>query len=383
MNFAAIEFVSKIDNAAFQLAATGFLGHKMKKRTLRVKKIAFPRNKKRCPLLIIQTAFLVNLAGLVSILALVRFRQNNGFYYETGACGTLSVTFGPETLDLTARLQQHANSTVDEIPHFLEYAFFNGDYVAEFDQSKRPVYYEKGMMNNDKAGRFSYCERERSWVFSIPALRDVIPGKSNCPDGWLLQSPITDAFTLENVPLSQWHIIQGSGALGKTSTTEFIIECAACRRNSDCSLNGECIDGACICEDAWQGRICNIQQPFCKQLAWVEYGDSSLEYTETGPYSLLKPKGDDSVVQVYGMPVYHHKTDGNATNGCKDNLVLFTGRRWYSLAWCRPLEELEEFHAYWVSAIVISMSLRLLFTRHLFRLHLASYTPPFRLYSTE
>lgn len=363
MNFAAIEFVSKIDNAAFQLAANGFLGHTMQRRTLRVKKIAFAKNKKRCPLLIIQTAFLVNLVGLVSILVLVRMRQNSGYYYENGAgCGTLSVTFGPETFDLTTRLQylgnNKTNNNIDEIPHMLQYSFFNGDYVVEFfDKSNRPVYYERGMMNK-KAGKFYYCEAERSWVFTIPALRDVIPGKSNCPQGWLLQSPITDALTLEDVPLSQWHVIQGSGVLGKTSTTEFSIECAECKRNSDCSLNGVCSGGACDCDDAWTGQTCNIQRPFCEELSWVEYGDSSLNYTEIGPYKILKR--ESTTVEVYGMPVYHHVVDEDEFRirnvsyniiSCEDNVVLFTGRVWYSFFWCRPLEELETFHAYWVSTI--------------------------------
>ena len=96
MNFAAVEFVSNLDNVAFSLARTGFLGFKIKTRTDRVRAIRFQRDRSFCKTLMIQAAFLLTLASLISVWVVVYGKQQRGFFIKRESCSTINVEFGNE-----------------------------------------------------------------------------------------------------------------------------------------------------------------------------------------------------------------------------------------------------------------------------------------------
>jgi hypothetical protein len=260
MNFAAVEFVSSIDNVAYSLAASGFLGFKIKSKTHRVEKITFQRDRSWWRSLAIQSVFLLYLSAMVGIWATVRSQQAKGQYLETELCGSLKVEFGNEVFDLSFRMGDD-----EQFPPLLHYSYFSAEYTAVLEGTgltPRPRYYERGKVNDatGQTGLFYYCESIRSWVFTIPALESIIPKQEgNCPYGWLMQSPMTEAYKLEDVPASNWNIIVGSGTV--EIAEGFSLNCGECGRDSDCSLNGKCNHGSCECFDGWQGRKCNLQAP--------------------------------------------------------------------------------------------------------------------------
>lgn len=196
MNFAAVEFVSHIDNVAYSLAASGFLGYKIRRKTQRVQKITFQRDRAWWRALAIQSAFVFYLFALIGIWATVRSRQAKGHYLETELCRSLQVEFGNEVFDLSSRM-----SDQQEFPPLLHYSYFSGEYIADSSSGEtRPMYYERGKVDPE-AGLFYYCEPMRSWLFTIPALESVIPKqkKGACQYGWLMQSPMTEAYKLVSV----------------------------------------------------------------------------------------------------------------------------------------------------------------------------------------
>ena len=127
--------------------------------------------------------------------------------------------------------------------------------------------------------KFYYCEAARSWVFTIPALRsvmDVDEEKVACgDDGWLMMSPMTEAYKLEDVDMTNWNIIAGTGVI--STAKEFNLACGECSRDSDCSLNGSCQpDGQCLCYEGWQGRVCNLKAPACSEMVRFNSLESKL-----------------------------------------------------------------------------------------------------------
>jgi hypothetical protein len=256
---------TQLDNAAYNLATTGFLGHKIKSKTDRLKHVQFPRDRSRIKVLMIQSVFCFNLLILILVWSMVRVRQKQGYYLAHEACRSITVEFGNEIFDLRSRM-----SIDKEFPRLLHYSYFSGEYHAVVTKSsvmtkndiERPMYFERGKVDDPKSGKFYYCEDARSWVFTIPALKSVMKEDSTgmtCAEGWLAMSPMTETFKLEDVELTDWIIVAGSGTI--TTAKNMFLRCGECKRDSDCSLNGVCDSGSCICNEGWQGRVCNLKAP--------------------------------------------------------------------------------------------------------------------------
>jgi hypothetical protein len=127
------------------------------------------------------------------------------------------------------------------------------------------MYFERGKVNDTRAGLFCYCEDAKSWVFTIPALRSIMDKRDNSTgmtcggNGWLTMSPMTEAYKLEDVELTNWIVVAGSGII--MTAKDLFLGCGECKRDFDCSLNGVCKSGSCECYEGWQGRVCNLQAP--------------------------------------------------------------------------------------------------------------------------
>ena len=72
--------------------------------------------------------------------------------------------------------------------------------------------------------------------------------KEKTKDGechWLVRSPETTGFDLLDVDISgKWEVW-----LGKIASTDVSIKCNLCSDESDCNLNGDCVNGICVCDD--------------------------------------------------------------------------------------------------------------------------------------
>lgn len=62
-------------------------------------------------------------------------------------------------------------------PPDLIFSFFSGNYYASFDKEdlveSRPVYWERGFVDST-SGMFYYCDAEKAWVFTVPALGEAL-----------------------------------------------------------------------------------------------------------------------------------------------------------------------------------------------------------------
>ena len=115
--------------------------------------------------------------------------------------------------------------------------------------------------------RSKFRLKEGAWVFTHPYIRrSAIEEPSECP--WLLRSPDTDAYDLLDVPNTDWSI--WIGTINKNA--QMSVTCNRCKGkpnfliypafftlvltpffytlsdNTECNLNGQCIDGECVCD---------------------------------------------------------------------------------------------------------------------------------------
>lgn len=357
MNFAAVAFVSELDNLAFDLAENGLCGKYLEASCEKVQETKMKvQARGNCLGWVFNVFFVLLFLPYLAILVFIRVRQLNGYYLSNNACNNLEVQFGDEALsfepdvrfsfvgeDMNKTLRESIRRVpfLEERPHELLYQHFCGVYEAEELENSdrlrelngRPVYWERGF-KDPTSGMFYYCDAIKSWVFSIEALYNTpraMPeeAREECQYGWLLQSPSTTAMTLEEAPTRRWNIWTGS--MGEASR-DFRIECIDCERNSDCGLtHGTCDQdtSTCICKENWQGNRCQEAKPFCPALVGLS-GESSFDYYETGPYGLLvDTENENEPLLVYERPAYVFPWFEGEDFWLEIN--MYTGRRWFAV----------------------------------------------------
>jgi hypothetical protein len=232
LNLEAIVFVGNIDNFGFWLAEKNFLKREFRDACKDVKNITFPASKGSKHTIIRRIAALFVYMVLVIGWTTIVVKQKRGDYLKDAACNSFSVFFGDYTLDLeTDRIKDNAQGTVrdtsqlfdrDESEVELVYSSFSGTYRIGEDNGKvrfledRAVYYEvvpgKSRTTQDKSmGKFFYCQG--AWLFTVEILELAFnrtdDEKERVCGQWLLQSPETEAFTLEEVSTDGWKIWTG------------------------------------------------------------------------------------------------------------------------------------------------------------------------------
>lgn len=221
----------------------------------------------------------------------------------------------------------------------LHYGPFSDWYEAAKDdsgnlqlQGGRPVYYQRdrqdGFGEGSPPGKFSYCDSENAWVFTIDG---VTKGVTDGCD-WLMRSPAAlDAYSLHEAPTSGWSI--WTGILDSASTFE--ISCGECEADVDCNYHGICSDKQCICERPWIGTKCETcaactqlsQQVFTEQQDGIE--DESIPFVQL------------EGTEVYGRPVYYK--NGTSIGTLNDwvfeitpgtiEVLFYAGTRFYISVW--------------------------------------------------
>eukprot|EP00978_Attheya_sp_CCMP212_P010543 scaffold25571_cov61-Attheya_sp.AAC.2 len=92
----------------------------------------------------------------------------------------------------------------------------------------RPVYYQR----NKNGGKFSYCESEEAWVFTINGVNSASSDKCN----WLLRSPKTKEYSLADVPMTGWSIWNKHNTLAPADP-HFELSCGECALLHDCTMS--------------------------------------------------------------------------------------------------------------------------------------------------
>ena len=282
-NFAAMEFISYLDNMVFKLARWGYLGKELERMTIKVESVKHRvRRDSRAWWIALLIIFLsLTFLPMLTFWSQVRIGQSNGFYLEQTLSPTLAVWFNDDKFSVPSDTQFEFKGTTRDLnsynvsyPPELNYAFFSGDYEVAYEEngrmlyreSMRPIYFERNAshcMTDPSCGMFYYCGEISAWVFTIQALGSALKETDKCKWGWLMMSTETKAFSLDQVP-PNWRVWTGVIQDTLLSVTE-----DQCKFDSDCSLNGVCEQGYCNCHHGWSGKKCNVETPFCYAMNWT------------------------------------------------------------------------------------------------------------------
>eukprot|EP00978_Attheya_sp_CCMP212_P038522 scaffold191813_cov45-Attheya_sp.AAC.1 len=275
LNFAAVQFVSELDNVAFQLAYKGYMVIGDLEETTRKiikhvqfrqrKMVAFPRTKRRIPVKWLRISMiLVHAVILYSAWSIVRYKQAHGHYLHS-ICQSFDVHFGAGaevsnvcTEGACSFLNNNENDLESTV--VLPYGPFSGIYEVYRDshgtfewKERRPVYYQHNIELGEEnhTGKFSYCKSEKAWVFTIDDVRTSFSDECN----WLLRSPKTEAYSLGNAPMTGWSI-RTNDAL-EPADLHFELSCGECESDGDCGYSHKnCEKKTCVCDPSWTGRNC-------------------------------------------------------------------------------------------------------------------------------
>jgi len=350
----ALQFVQQLDDIAFSLAKMDVFGKGLRRAcTAKCFRAEFAkqrlgRNKNIS--IFLKAIYFFNLCVMLGYMGFVSIRQNNGYYH----CSDITVDFGTTVWE-----RELVTTSGQDEERTLVYSNFNGDYEQSGFHGGRPVYIEKTKFDRTHfetvvPAQIKYCEEIKAWVFTH---ENISKSKSSRKAGcnWLLRSPETTQFDLMNV-VGNWRVWVGT--IGKA---EVNIACNECDDESDCNLNGQCIQGKCSCDrvDGVQhlGTHCEVGlKDSCRTII----GERDNE-TYSVEYSSVEGGGKDELFQEYSRPVYSTYYEG--IPGIIDPMYLrliYTGNRWFGsyfpvdVVANMTLEDVEawwlNYHAFWYRA---------------------------------
>mmetsp|Transcript_12411 Transcript_12411/g.22465 ORF Transcript_12411/g.22465 Transcript_12411/m.22465 type:complete len:278 (+) Transcript_12411:967-1800(+) len=193
-----------------------------------------------------------------------------------------------------------------------------------------------------------------NWGFHIYILCFIIRGVNKKSEPWLLRSPETDEFDLLNVG-GDWNIW-----FGVIDTTHLTYSCTECNTNTDCNLNGQCVNNECKCnveeETSYLGPHCEVKlKDKC-----VSIFEGSMNTTWSRfRYSQVPGGPPTTLFEEYNRPVYVNIGGIEYREG-DIHWLLFTGNRWkyigfnyldQNITFEELLLSIDNYHAFWDGAI--------------------------------
>ena len=299
LNFAALHFVQEIDDIAFSVASRGFITSSIQKECQIVTKYKTLTRPKPQTIAMRRVLLLLVAIGTLIPYIFVVHRQWSGYFL----CEVLYVQFDDaHRPDLEA-------------------------YSGIFDsKGNRPEKWMEGrMVYYDKTGsiRLSYCETEKSWVFSDEKSR------SPCQD-YFIKSFRTESFDVMEVAGQGWSFHNVD--TGEVAPMGWLaISCNDCEKNELLCKHGKCEDRQCTCDKERMGLNCEFPEPTCSFL-YLDYETSermvnvpAASFFFENEYVVLTGFNYSAVTMNY-RPVYVSKNYDNAANNFA--FLVFSGRRW-------------------------------------------------------
>lgn len=333
LNFAVIQFVSELDDVGFYLASKGFVPSKsiqhmasdIKLLNLDYNRVKLPDDALKRKKMVQQSIFIVSLLFLFGGWSSTKAFQNFGTYYNS-ECQMYGITF-PSDLQYDFFEQMCSDENIDCPKSWelrkepIHYSSFSDTYMLHDIYDRRPTYTQRGEIGEDAfgvdspAGIIKYCREEMSWVFTIPGVTKS--GGSNGGCNWLLKSPRTSAFTLDDVPESDWMV--WTGIIHKSSVDIKCLECNHKKSGSKddqglalgCNYHGSCTrENTCDCNFPFMGAQCDVCAA-CQILDLINYEDDVAgEYLndilEGGKMIRLDVIPYQQPLEIYNRPVYYH-----------------------------------------------------------------------------
>ncbi|CAJ1934571.1 unnamed protein product [Cylindrotheca closterium] len=302
LNFAALEFITSVDEFAFLFAQRGYVSNPVKRACDHVNEIKILRRKGGRVCRRIQVLFFgVVMLSMYTVLSL---QQQSGRF----DCEKIEVQFGDGFITI--------------LPIFSGMYTFNRKDKAE----GRPVYWDdrrgaafRYCTKGDSTGIFSFANTGY-WVFNI-ILDDVKSVEDMC-ENFISRSPDTKAYDLLEAPGREWLTKRQLGDSVQYQVDFFQLRCADCE---DETCNGQCVNDVCVCGPEQFGINCQFNQPPCKK---TDYDRRTKPFTGVGDFYSsrfdLLTKPDGSAFYSYNRPVYTFVHQ----DGFVDFLINF-GRRYF------------------------------------------------------
>jgi hypothetical protein len=324
LNFAAMAFVTEIDDVAFSLGERGYFSMGLKQACDDVQKLKTPESKgpwfRRIALFLFVT-------GMIAGYSIIYIRQENGTYL----CNRFEAQFGDGAWAL--------------LPAFS--GTFN-NWINPKREADRWVYIDEV---SEIASTFRYCRNVKSWVFAVfsdnpysqpgndsDTFYDEICDKNT----WLIKSPSTQSFSVLFEDSSNWltttENYQSNTLLYPVDHLTMI--CLDCSSDTCNQQGGSCqydysksLNTICVCNDGYYGNQCQFDSSsLCGSITFdantSPFSLGSTEYPSS--YTLVDDDNGD-FLSFFGKAVYAFVyPEGHSFYGFVD-LIAFYGRRYFLL----------------------------------------------------
>jgi hypothetical protein len=306
LNFAALTFITEVDEVAYSLAARGYFSDSMKKACEDVESIRTPNIKgpwlRRLTLL---SFILLAWIGYTNLW--VSQRHHNQFM-----CKKLQVQFGDA--------------------YWSDLALYSGVYVLSEGEhmSARPVYRDE--MSDGKMSLFRYCGPENFWVFSPRKPEDSLEESLNVackPENWRSRSPESKSYNILDSSTKEWQTKKASDDDSEVSypVDHFYMTCLDCNSKTCNQQGGTCHaeSNTCMCFPGFTGEKCQFQEAqVCEKLS---HDHRFSDFEGDRAFSVVNNKYG-GIKYFRGKPVYSHVFQENSAHGMI-NFLIFNGRRYF------------------------------------------------------
>lgn len=308
LNFAALSFVSLIDDAFFNFASNFLITDELGVLTRQIRNVRIPIPKKSPSQIGSVSSYrFINFLHLLSLIYIgwifIVVKQLEG----TFSCQSLLAQFGDEA-----------------IPEFGYYsgAYDRIKYVGSpgYQINERFVYVHRDQ--GKVKTLFAYCDTLEAWTlnsFETDYISDIDPCKS-----YLLKSQRVPGYDIREAAVTKWVTSDGS------TIDYFSLRCNTC---DGCNNNGQCIDDKCFCDAGSFGVNCEFSdETLCDKLhPTYENG------TDTSAFSVIT---QSSITHYSDRPIFYREDvpilpnhtifDRGGTPKAQRffEVVLFSGRRW-------------------------------------------------------
>mmetsp|Transcript_9577 Transcript_9577/g.14029 ORF Transcript_9577/g.14029 Transcript_9577/m.14029 type:complete len:884 (+) Transcript_9577:131-2782(+) len=283
LNFAAINFISRLDDSGFSSVLKGYYGSEMREKAMRVKEKRLPAciTNKKHPFL---RSYVVNLSTLVALII----------------CSSVFVLIPQTKGDF---LTDIFRIEVNQVNGYL----FNGCYakkeVSFFSRvgliSKRPIYQRVSDIESRTKATIAFCKKEQRWYFFLTNPDDACKAvELKQHEGY---SSLSYSFDIKNTFSEPFF-----SKSGKTVEIEIFTEGAAIEGDG-CAYNvgdGKCdhaLNGAPFDYDGGDCCAATCDQPMCGIGVVDRAFDTDLDVAEDGYQNCLDPRMVDIDITLHNI----------------------------------------------------------------------------------
>ena len=297
LNFAAVEFISSLDDSAFFLASIGYLGKANRLEAEEISETSYLIPHKVKPIYqigLLMTILVVTIASWISVAAL----QLQGAF----ALGSFYVQFDD---NVRQGLGYHSGIYTLATPPISSMDFFSDRGRFRYEE-----------ITTGGGGKFDYCSMLSAWTF-------FIEGDDPCNNILAMADPL-DTFAITDTAATPWLALREDSKFFVPMDNFYLDK--VCAADDDCG-QGTCTrDGLCECKEGYLGPRCDFSsEEICPRLILDESTSQNFLARRqlATSYTLLLDGEENEVVSFYDRPIY--------VNVDTQDEIVYTGLRWVVL----------------------------------------------------